>query len=175
MPDYCHMIFLKMAPGYLRKNPHTSTLNRSILLSRSHDLNLIVDTAQEVRKVSIQHTLNKSQTWALEKLHRVSKSRFTAFIQESPEPRTKEQGSDGPSPGKGSVGDFSAAEIERITEKEIKKQALAEQERVRNSSAPVESESPVHEPAGNPDGGHCCESGNQRKDGEKIQSGKNVV
>jgi len=27
-----------------------------------HDLNLIVDTAQEVRKVSIQHKLNKSQT-----------------------------------------------------------------------------------------------------------------
>jgi len=65
-----------------------------------HDLNLIVDTAQEVRKVSIQHKLNKSQTWALEKLHRVSKSQFKAFIQESPEPRTKEQGSDGPSPSK---------------------------------------------------------------------------
>jgi len=26
--------------------------------------------------VSIQHKLNKSQTWALEKLHRVSKSQF---------------------------------------------------------------------------------------------------
>ena len=98
-----------------------------------HDLNLIVDTAQEVRKVSIQHKLNKSQTWALEKLHRVSKSQFKAFIQESPEPRTKEQGSDGPSPSKGSLGDFSAAEIETITEKEIKKQALAKQKRARET------------------------------------------
>jgi ParB/RepB/Spo0J family partition protein len=49
----------------------------------SNDLNLLVDTAQEVRDVSIQHKLNKSQTRALGKLNRVSKDQFEAFVQES--------------------------------------------------------------------------------------------
>ena len=96
-----------------------------------NDLHLIVDTAEEVREASVRHTLNKSQTRALKKLHRVSQGRFTALIRESTGPRTGERGSDEPSPGTGSLGDFSAAEIEMIAEKEIRKQALAEQERAR--------------------------------------------
>lgn len=49
----------------------------------NNDLKLLVDTAPEVRKASIRHKLNKSQTRALEQLNRISKSQFETFVQES--------------------------------------------------------------------------------------------
>jgi len=98
-----------------------------------HDLNLLVQAAQEVRKVSIQHKLNKSQTWALEKLNKVSKGQFEALVQESPKPRMKGDRFNGSSARKRRLRDFSAAEIEAIVEKEIKKQALVEQRRLRET------------------------------------------
>ena len=99
----------------------------------NHDLNLIVETGQEVRDVAIRHKLSKSQARALQKLSRASKSRFDSFIQESGISGKNKDRSDKPSPSKRGLKEFSAAEIEAIAEKEIEKQALAEQERLRET------------------------------------------
>jgi len=99
----------------------------------NHDLNLIVETGQEVRDVAIRHKLSKSQARALQKLSRASKSRFDSFIEESGISGKNKDRSDKPSPSKRGLKEFSAAEIEAIAEKEIEKQALAEQERLRET------------------------------------------
>ena len=104
----------------------------------NNDLKLIVETDQEVRRVSTREELNKSQTSALEKLNRVSKDEFEALAQESLESRKKENPPDTPSPRKRRLGDFSAAEINAITEKEIKKQTMAEQD-VSRETIPIVS------------------------------------
>ena len=79
-----------------------------------HDLNLLVDICIEVRDVSIQYNLNKSQTRVLAKLNAVSESEFQGIVN----PR--------PSANRG-LSDFSATEIEAVANKEIQKQVLAEQ------------------------------------------------
>ena len=84
-----------------------------------HDLKLLVETDQEVRRVSTQEELNKSQTSALERLYRISKDGFEALARESPESQKKEALSDKPSPRKRRLRGFSAAEIDPITEKEV--------------------------------------------------------
>ncbi len=103
----------------------------------NHDLNLIVETGQEVRDVAIRHKLSKSQARALQKLSRASKSRFDSFIQESGISGKNKDRSDKPSPSKRGLKEFSAAEIE--------KQALAEQERLRETIPLV---SKVNKPIG---------------------------
>ena len=102
-----------------------------------HNLNLIVESDQKVRHVSIKNKLSKSQTSALGKLKKVSKDHFEALIQESQRSRNKDQESDGPSSRKRRLRDFSAVEINAITETEIKKQRLAEQEISRETVALV--------------------------------------
>ncbi|MEE8399005.1 MAG: ParB/RepB/Spo0J family partition protein [Desulfobacterales bacterium] len=99
----------------------------------THDLNLLVQAPQSVRDASVDHELNRSQTWALEKLNRVSEERFEALVNKSAPPRTQKDRRKGSSPGIRRLKDFSAAEIEAIAEKEIGRQNLAEQGRVRET------------------------------------------
>ena len=86
----------------------------------NNDLNLIVDICMEVQDASIQHNLNKSQTRALAKLNAISESEFRGIVNPLP------------SASRG-LSDFSATEIEAIANKEIQKQALAEQAELRKT------------------------------------------
>ena len=62
----------------------------------TNDLNLLMQTDQKVREVSIQHKLIKSQSRALEKLNKVSKSEFEALVEESTPTQENEGASENP-------------------------------------------------------------------------------
>ncbi len=97
----------------------------------NHDLNLIVETGQEVRDVAIRHKLNKSQTRALAKLNVVSEREFQRIVNPQPSSQKIEPPSDNQPSVNRALSDFSATEIEAIANKEIQKEALAEQGRSR--------------------------------------------
>ena len=98
-----------------------------------HDLPLLMDICEEVRKVSIQKGLNRSQTRALETLKEVSSEEFqrvTAHEQESSNPV---MGPDSIDSSQIELRDLSAREIKDIAEKAAKKESLAELNRPRVS------------------------------------------
>jgi hypothetical protein len=97
----------------------------------NHDLTLLVDICKEVQDISIQHNLNKSQTRALAKLNAVSESEFQRIVNPQPSSQKIEPSSDNQPSVNRALSDFSATEIESIANKEIQKEALAEQERSR--------------------------------------------
>jgi len=96
-----------------------------------HDLTLLVDICKEVQDISIQHNLNKSQTRALAKLNAVSESEFQRIVNPQPSSQKIEPSSDNQPSANRALSDFSATEIEAIANKEIQKEALAEQSRSR--------------------------------------------
>ena len=97
----------------------------------THDLPLLVDIYKEVQDISIQHNLNKSQTRALAKLNAVSESEFQRIVNPQPSSQKIEPSSDNQPSTNRALSDFSATEIEAIANKEIQKEALAEQSRSR--------------------------------------------
>lgn len=93
-----------------------------------HDLPLIVDICDEMQVTSIRHNLNKSQTRALVKLKETSESAFQRISNPQPMPHKIERSSDDqPSANRG-LSDLSAREIEALTNKEIRKEVLAEKQ-----------------------------------------------
>jgi len=97
----------------------------------THDLPLLVDICKEVQDISIQHNLNKSQTSALAKLNAVSESEFQRIVNPQPSSQKIEPSSDNQPSADRALSDLSAMEIEAIANKEIQKEALAEQGRAR--------------------------------------------
>ena len=81
--------------------------------------------------MSRQGGLNKSQTRALAKLNAVSESEFQRIVNPQPSSQKIEPSSDNQPSVNRALSDFSATEIEAIANKEIQKQALAEQGRSR--------------------------------------------
>ena len=81
--------------------------------------------------MSRQGGLNKSQTRALAKLNAVSESEFQRIVNPQPSSQKIEPSSDNQPSANRALSDFSATEIEAITNKEIQKEALAEQGRSR--------------------------------------------
>jgi len=99
----------------------------------NNDLPVLMDICEEVRKVSIQKGLNRSQTRALETLKEVSSEEFqrvTAHEQESSNPV---MGPDSIDSSQIELRDLSAREIKDIAEKTAKKESLAELNRPRVS------------------------------------------
>jgi len=96
-----------------------------------HDLPLLLSTCKEVQDASIQHNLNKSQIKSLAKLKKVSENKFKRFANPEPSAPKVESSPDNQRSGDRDLSDFSAAEIDAITGKEIKKQVEAEQGRSR--------------------------------------------
>ena len=70
-----------------------------------HDLNLLVQADPDVRKVSIQNKLTKSQIWSLVKLNKASKSQFETLVEESTT-QENENLTDRPSPRKRELRDL---------------------------------------------------------------------
>jgi len=97
----------------------------------THDLPLLVDICKEVQDISIQHNLNKSQTSALAKLNAVSEREFQRIVNPQPSSQKIEPSSDNQPSADRALSDLSAMEIEAIANKEIQKEALAEQGRAR--------------------------------------------
>jgi len=95
----------------------------------NNDLPLLLSTCKEVQDTSIQYNLNKSQIKALEKLKKVSESEFKRFANPGPSAPKVEPSPDNRRAGDRDLSDFSAAEIDTITSKEVKKQVEAEQAR----------------------------------------------
>jgi len=81
--------------------------------------------------MSHQGRLNKSQTRALAKLNAVSESEFQRIVNPQPSSQKIEPSSDNQPSANRALSDFSAMEIEAIANKEIQKEALAEQGRSR--------------------------------------------
>ena len=96
-----------------------------------HDLPILLSTCKEVQDTSIQHNLNKSQIKALEKLKKVSENEFKRFANPEPSTPKVESSLDNQRSKARDLSDFSAAEIDTITDKEVKKQVEAEQGRSR--------------------------------------------
>jgi len=96
-----------------------------------NDLPLLMDICKEVQDISIQHNLNKSQTRALAKLNAVSESEFQRIVNPLPSSQKIEPSSDNQPSANRVLSDFSATEIEKIANKEIQKEALAERSRSR--------------------------------------------
>jgi len=112
-----------------------------------NDLPLLMDFCQEVRDLSDQHHLNKSQIRALAKLKATSEEAFESIIKNEEEDRSIFL-SAGENTGHGSdrgeistspffpaikIRDLSAREIEEIADKAIRKEIRAEQDRLRIS------------------------------------------
>ena len=81
--------------------------------------------------MSHQGRLNKSQTRALAKLNAVSENEFQRIVNPQPSSQKIEPSSDNQPSFNRSLSDFSATEIEAIANKEIQKEALADQGRSR--------------------------------------------
>jgi len=81
--------------------------------------------------MSHQGRLNKSQTRALAKLNAVSESEFQRIVNPQPSSQQIEPSSDNQPSANRALSNFSATEIEAIANKEIQKEALAEQGRSR--------------------------------------------
>ncbi len=96
-----------------------------------HDLPILLSTCKEVQDASIQHNLNKSQIKALAKLKKVSENEFKRFANPEPSAPKVESSANIQRSGARDLSDFSAAEIDTITDKEVKKQVEAEQARSR--------------------------------------------
>ena len=96
-----------------------------------HDLPLLLSTCKEVQRVSIHHDLNKSQTTALVKLKKVSEDEFKRLANLQPLSEKDGSSPDDQCSGARALSGFSAAEIDAITDKEIKKRIAAEQGRAR--------------------------------------------
>ncbi len=101
----------------------------------NNDLSILMDICKEVREISIQDGLNRSQTRALEALKTVSQEEFqriTAYGQGSPnsviEPDTRDS-------SQIELKDLSAREIKGVAEKAAKKESLTELNRARVSQA----------------------------------------
>ncbi len=86
-----------------------------------HDLPLLLSTCKEVQDASIQHNLNKSQIKALTKLKKASENEFKRFINPEPSASKVESSPDNQRSRNRGLSDFSAAEIDTITDKEVKK------------------------------------------------------
>ena len=96
-----------------------------------HDLPLLLSTCKEVQDASIQHNLNKSQIKALAKLKKVSENEFKRFTNPEPSAPKVESSPDNQRSKARDLSDFSAAEMDAITDKEIRKQVEDEQGRSR--------------------------------------------
>jgi len=121
----------------------------------NNDLPLLMDFCEEVREISIRQHLNKSQTRALEKLKEASEEEFKKIVtpvccaghstgrqDQTPLDQESERsartglamgGEIDKDPGKISIRDLSAREIEGIADKAGKKEILEEQNRPRIS------------------------------------------
>ena len=97
----------------------------------NNDLPMLLSTCKEVQDASIKHNLNKSQIKALEKLKKVSESEFKRFANPEPSVPKAESSPDRQRSGDRDLNDFSAAEMDAIADREIKKQVEAEQGRSR--------------------------------------------
>ena len=84
-----------------------------------------METPQKIRDIAVQQELSKSQIRALGKLNAVPGGRFGSFIEETSPSRGNEKRPARLSPGKRSLEDYSAAEIQAVAEKEIKKRSQA--------------------------------------------------
>jgi len=99
----------------------------------NNDLPILMDICKEVRKVSIQKGLNRSQIRALETLNEVSSEEFqrvTAHEQESSNPVMEPDSVDS---SQIELRDLSAGEIKDIAKKAAKKESLTELNRPRVS------------------------------------------
>ena len=121
----------------------------------NHDLPLLMDFCEEVREISIRQRLNKSQTRALEKLKEASEEEFQKIVtpfccaehstgrqdqtpldQESERPARAGLAMGGKidkDPGKISIRDLSAREIEEVARKAASKEIMHERNRPRIS------------------------------------------
>jgi ParB/RepB/Spo0J family partition protein len=90
-----------------------------------HDLPLVMDFFEEVQDLSVRHRLNRSRTKALQKV-RVEAPEEFAKLEKKPEARDRDF-------GRKSVGEMSAAEIEKIAQKAIRSVSKAEHSRSRTS------------------------------------------
>jgi len=97
-----------------------------------HDLPLLMDFCQEIRDLSDQHHLNKSQTRALAKLKATSEEAFENIIKNEEEDRSLEISTSPTCPAI-KICDLSAREIEEMADKAIRKEIRAEQDRSRVS------------------------------------------
>jgi len=101
----------------------------------NNDLPLLMDFCEEVREVSIQHHLNKSQTRALAKLKETSEEEFQRVV--TPVCRFEQslcRQDQTCTKSEIAISDLSAREIEEIGDKAAKKEALIERNRPRISS-----------------------------------------
>ena len=98
-----------------------------------HDLPILMDISEEVRKVSIQKGLNRSQIGALETLKEVSSEEFQKVIPHDQEPSNLVKGPDRADSSQIELKDLSAREIKDIAEKAAKKASLTELNRPRVS------------------------------------------
>ncbi len=101
----------------------------------NNDLPILMDICQEVRKISIQDGLNRSQTRALETLKTVSQEEFQRVTADGQEPSNSGIESDGKDCSQIELKDLSAREIKGIAEKAAKKASLTELNRARVSPA----------------------------------------
>jgi len=95
-----------------------------------NDLPLLMDFCQEVRDLSDQHHLNKSQIRALAKLKETSEEAFENIVKNEKEDRPIGISKFPFSPAI-KICDLSAREIEEIANKAIRKEIRAEQNRLR--------------------------------------------
>lgn len=107
-----------------------------------NDLPLLWNFCQEVRDISDQHHLNKSQIRALIKLKATSDETFQKIIKNEKEDRANppvSQGTDRgksnpyPFPNEINIRDLSAREIEEVADKVVRKEIQTERNRPRFS------------------------------------------
>ena len=97
----------------------------------NNDLPLLMDICEEVRTVSIQQGLNRSQTRALERLKEISSEAFQRVIDPVRESSNPVMGSDSIDVAPIALRDLSAREITDIAERAAHKEGLAELNRRR--------------------------------------------
>jgi ParB/RepB/Spo0J family partition protein len=90
-----------------------------------HDLPLVTDFFEEVQDLSVRHRLNKSRTKALQKVRIEAPEEF-AKLERNPESGDRDS-------GRKNIGEMSAAEIEKIAQKAIRKVSIDEHSRSRTS------------------------------------------
>ena len=100
----------------------------------NHDLPLLMDFCEEVREVSIQHRLNRSQTRALAKLKDASEEEFQEIASIAPvPPKPKSGGEVHKASSNLNISDLSAREIEEIAKKAVRDKSRIEQNQPRKN------------------------------------------
>ncbi|MBC8392038.1 MAG: ParB/RepB/Spo0J family partition protein [Deltaproteobacteria bacterium] len=102
----------------------------------NHDLPLLMDFCEEVREVSIQHRLNRSQTRALAKLKDASEEEFQEIAGVAQIP-PKPAGEVYKASSNLNISELSGREIEEIAKKAVREKSRIEQNRPRNDPPPA--------------------------------------